>query len=91
MSQPFHITITAGIANGLDLRHETSLVKSALLYADKVTLCSPVSSMMFSMLASTFAPKHEQIRMFRSLVPILCENEQRVEKISEAIDLYEKY
>ncbi len=39
-----HITVGATPTEGLDLRHELRLVKAAMLYADKVKLCSVSSS-----------------------------------------------
>ena len=44
-----HITVVSGFGGGdhaLDVTHETSLVKAALLYADRVTLASPRVSML---------------------------------------------
>jgi hypothetical protein len=37
--------------DALDLRHETQLVKAALLYADEVTLASPKALMLASLAA----------------------------------------
>ena len=42
----FHITVaTAPIAGPMDLVHDLRLVKAALLYGDRVTLCSPMASL----------------------------------------------
>jgi hypothetical protein len=44
-----HITVVSGFGGGggeLDVSHETALVKAALLYADRVTLASPIVAML---------------------------------------------
>ncbi len=44
-----HITVVSGFGRGggeLDVSHETALVKAALLYADRVTLASPIVAML---------------------------------------------
>jgi hypothetical protein len=49
-----HVTVTALTALGeLDLRHETQLVKAAVLYADRVTLASPKAVLLASWPHST--------------------------------------
>jgi hypothetical protein len=45
-----HITVGAGLVHGLDLTHELRLLKAALLYGDKVKLCSIASSTLITLL-----------------------------------------
>ena len=50
------VSILTGVSNtseGVDLSHELRLVRSALLYADKVELVSPVAAMLSGILAET--------------------------------------
>ena len=78
----FHITIGAspfreafsnsGAAKHvIQARHELGLIKSGLLYADRVTLCSPISVAFSPLLALPRFGREERLEMFRQLIPTI--------------------
>ena len=44
-TEQVHIILGVSITSALSSENEIQLIKPALLYADKVTLCSPATSM----------------------------------------------
>jgi hypothetical protein len=67
-----HITVAAITdLNELDLRHETELVKAALLYADRVTLASPKVAFMASIGSFTTLDRRQRIDAMAELMSVL--------------------
>jgi hypothetical protein len=63
-----HITVAAITdLHELDLRHETELVKAALLYADRVTLASPKVAFMASLASITTLDDRQRIKAMAEL------------------------
>lgn len=79
-----HVTVAA-VAHGagLDLSHETQLVKSALLYADRVTLVSPKASLLSGIAAFGSGDRRARIDGTAQLIGML-DNGQ------EATELYQQ-
>lgn len=79
-----HVTVAA-VADGttLDLSHETQLVKSALLYADHVTLVSPKALLLAGVAAFGSGDRRARIDATAQLIGML-DNGQ------EAAELYQK-
>src|SRR5690348_15062834 len=64
-----HITVAATTYLGeLDLRHETQLVKAALLYADRVTLASPKALLLASAASLGLMGRRERLDAMAELV-----------------------
>lgn len=63
-----HITVCAAPAKqqGLSIKHELELIKCAVLYADKVTYCSPASSMLLLVLRLGYMSRDEWIEFLRN-------------------------
>lgn len=73
-NKPFsklHISIGVAPTPGLDLTHELNLIKVALLYADKATLCSPKALMFASMASLANANLKEKIEFMAQVIPVL--------------------
>jgi hypothetical protein len=71
-SAELHITVAAITdMHELDLRHETELVKAALLYADRVTLASPKVAFMASIASFTTLDRRQRIDAMAELMGIL--------------------
>jgi hypothetical protein len=67
-----HITVAAITdMHELDLRHETELVKAALLYADRVTLASPKVAYMASIASFTTLDRRQRIDAMAELMGVL--------------------
>src|SRR5688572_7923890 len=63
-----HVTVAAITdMHELDLRHETELVKAALLYADRVTLASPKVAFMASLASITTLDDRQRIKAMAEL------------------------
>jgi hypothetical protein len=63
-----HITVaTITDMQELDLRHETELVKAALLYAARVTLASPKVALMASLASITTLDDRQRIKAMAEL------------------------
>src|SRR5262245_32826427 len=81
---PFHITIGAAPVTTFDfsgsqrhqvsLEHELRLVKAALLYADRATLCSMTTSMIVSLLALGNLTTRQKAEFLGSVMPSLAKN-----------------
>lgn len=73
-NRPFHITVGTSIQPGskVDFEHELRLLKAALLYADKVKLCSLSSSLLVPLAQIKDLTKNEKIdvaaMMFQAFV-----------------------
>lgn len=73
----FHIVVGAApteaatSAGGLSLAHDVRLVKAALLYADRVTLCSVQSGLVLQLLALSGLRDHERLELLDSVADLL--------------------
>lgn len=82
-TRAFHITVGTGPQTdvpvgrqfGVSLAHEIRIIKAALLYADKVTLCSPASSLILSVLAARNLNLVQQIELLQEVAPMLVPGE----------------
>lgn len=69
-----HITVAAITdMHEFDLRHETELVKAALLYADRVTLASPKVAYMASIASFITLDRRQRIDAMAELMGVLAE------------------
>lgn len=74
-----HITVGAAIQHELNLEQELGLLKAALLYADKVKLCSLTSSMLVTMLPLGYLNEDEQLELIAHMAPSLGESSAPIE------------
>ena len=79
----FHITIGSAPAHGLSLEGDLRLVKSALLYADQVKLCSLLSSLMVTMSVLMESDQKRYFEMFETLLPAMAEDRIQGQQIAE--------
>ena len=82
-----HITIGVSIDKELDLTQELSLIKTALLYGDRVKLCSRATSFLVTLLPMRDLTEDEQIELMMGAAEGLG---KEVEKISGFIEEYRK-
>lgn len=77
----FHITIGSYPSQEISLENDLRLVKSALLYADKVKLCSLMSSMMLTLvtLKESDLPRH--LEMLQVLIPPMSEDQDKAKEL----------
>lgn len=79
-----HITVAAITdLHELDLRHETELVKSALLYADRVTLASPKVALMASIAGFATLDRRKRIDAMAELIGVLDTGQDAVRLYSD--------
>lgn len=79
-----HITVAAITdLHELDLRHETELVKSALLYADRVTLASPKVALMASIAGVATLDRRQRIDAMAELIGVLDTGQDAVRLYSD--------
>lgn len=71
METNVHIAVATAPEGGLTLEHDIRLVKAAVLYADRVTLCSPTSSMLLAALSIGHLADEDRLRFVASLAPLL--------------------
>ena len=63
--------------------HQTRLVKAALFYSDKVTLCNPIVHMLMAMeRMRRFSPR-QQARLMRVIAPTLIENPNQLPSLEQ--------
>lgn len=71
-----HMTVAVtGAGAALDLRHETQLVKAALLYADHVTLASPKALLLADVAALGTGDRQARIGQFVELIEQVGDND----------------
>ncbi len=76
---PFHITVGATMQGdsgdiAFQTLHQTRLVKAALFYSDKVTLCNPVVHMLLAVERMRRFSTRQQAQLMRVIAPTLLEN-----------------
>jgi len=72
-----HFTVGTSPSSEVTLENDLQVLKAALLYADKVKLCSLTTSMLLSMLALRDLTPNQQIEFMESLVPVLVPDPQK--------------
>jgi hypothetical protein len=73
---PFRMVVAANPGSSISVAPELDLLKAALLYGDKVTLLSPVTTMFLRVEGlQRFSPR-EQIELMRRVAPILMPAEE---------------
>lgn len=82
------ITVGVGPDSGLSLASELRLVRVALLYADRVLLCSPRAAMVLAAHTLRGCSLDEKMRLFRDVGPIVAENPAEREAIAQAVGVY---
>jgi len=87
----FHITIGASPVAELTLENDMRMVKAALLYADKVKLCSFMSSMMLMMMAFRELKPKQQIEFLESVVPVLVPDQSQADNLLNALRTYKQF
>ena len=88
LPRTFHITIGSAPAHGLSLEGDLRLVKSALLYADQVKLCSLLSSLMVTMSVLMESDQKRYFEMFETLLPAMAEDKVQGQQIAEMMRRY---
>jgi hypothetical protein len=79
-----HITVAAITdMHELDLRHETELVKAALLYADRVTLASPKVAFMASLASITTLDDRQRIKAMAELGGLMHDGQEGAQLYAE--------
>lgn len=84
----FHITIGASPQSEINLENDLRLVKAALLYADRVTLCSLQSSMILTIQSVGNLSKDQQMDLFESLVSSMVSDAVKVAAILKLLQVY---
>lgn len=82
-------TIRSEAREQIDLNSDLSMVKAALLYGDKVTLCSPISAVLLGAIALTNPPDNERLYLFKKFAAwglIGEEDQSKLEKILDHHD-----
>ena len=73
----------------LSLEHDLRMVKTALLYADAVRLCSVTTSIVLQVAAIGDLKPEEQARLIKEVLPVLASYEPS--KFQEVTQFFEKY
>jgi len=63
-----HMTIGAAPTGAASFEHDLRMVKAALLYADRVTLCSPTSSLLLQTLALGTLTREQQLLVCEEII-----------------------
>jgi hypothetical protein len=85
LSSSLHITIGVHPSTNIDFESEIRLVKSALLYADKITLCSFTASMLEAIKRFPELPVNEQMMCLQRVIPYISEDKKAAQKSIERI------
>ena len=86
---PFHITIGSSVVSNdtediLEItRHQMRLIKASLLYADQVTLCSPLMHVLTAMERLPRFSNDEQLELYTLLAPTVSDEEGLAERLAE--------
>jgi hypothetical protein len=74
-----HFTVGTSPTSELNLHEDLQVLKAALLYADKVKLCSLKTTMLLMVLAMRDLNRKQQIDLLLSLVPVLSKTPEDAE------------
>lgn len=88
--QEFHITIGTTPIEGVDLSQDLRLVKAAILYGDKVKLCSAMSSVLHMMHGFERMKFGQQIDLMAALLPAVVKDQHELRQMSILIDVCRK-
>jgi hypothetical protein len=83
-----HIIIGAAPEPGVSLQRELRLVKSALLYADSITLCSPQVLFLAGIGSLQTMKTHEQIAYLQEVAPYLDMEPERLANLMDGLEAY---
>jgi hypothetical protein len=83
----FHIAIGAAPRGGLSLDEDIRLLKPALLYGDRVTLYSPMATMLAMTAGLGELSERDRISFLRQLIPIVAAEDS---DSLDGLDLYEQ-
>lgn len=83
----FHITIGTTPVEGVDLSQDLRLVKAAILYGDKVKLCSAMSSVLHVMHGFDRMKLGPQIDLMAALMPSLIKDQRELQHMGMLIKL----
>jgi hypothetical protein len=86
----FHITVGTHPPSELRLDTDLSLVKAALLYADKAKLCSVASFTMLAAVSVTELKPKERLKLVEELAPVIIRDEQQVESLLSGLKIYKQ-
>jgi hypothetical protein len=84
----FHITVGSSPSYGINLDGDLRMVKSALLYADRVKLCSITSSMMLTLVSLKESAQKQHLEMLEVLIPPMCEDKDQARELVEQLHRY---
>ena len=86
---PFHITIGSSVVSDMAddvvelTRHQMRLIKASLLYADEVTLCSPIMHILTAMERLPRFSSDEQLELYQLTAPSLSDDANLSETIAK--------
>jgi hypothetical protein len=83
-----HFTVGTSPSGEVNLENDLQVLKSALLYADKVKLCSLTTSMLLSMLAMRDLKPDQQMDFLESLIPVLVPDPQAASNALANLQLF---
>jgi hypothetical protein len=81
----FHITIGSYPSQEISLETDLRLVKAALLYADKVKLCSLTSSMMLTLVTLKESDLQQHLEMLEVLIPPMSADQDQAKVLVEQL------
>lgn len=83
----FHLTIGATPTEGVDLSQDLRLVKAAILYGDKIKLCSAMSSVMHVMHGFDRIKFGQQIDLMAALLPSIIKDQHELQQMKMLVAL----
>jgi hypothetical protein len=84
-SDKLHITIGVHPPKSIDLQQDIKLIKAALLYADKVTIYSPVASMLQIVMELGELSENERLGFLEMVAPYVASSSHDVAKMSDGL------
>ncbi|MBV9468664.1 MAG: hypothetical protein JO316_01575 [Abitibacteriaceae bacterium] len=88
----FHITIGAALEGDDDIatvvEHHLRLAKAALLYADKVTLCSPIALILTPITVFSRFTERQQLELVEMVAPSIAQDDQAREDAAKFFSIY---
>lgn len=86
----FHITIGVSPSGELNLENDLQMLKAAILYADRVKLCSLTSSMIMTFLAVGELNPQQQLEFLEALLPGFAAYDPKASQALAGIEMYKK-
>jgi hypothetical protein len=90
MTRPFHITIGVTPSKVLCVQNELRLVKAALLYGDKATLCSPSTALLQAVGALGVVNLDQQINDIKNIAPVVLQDKSKAEAFQETARIWKQ-